>query len=38
VAFLAVVSLRTCGVLVVAWVHPGGLCWLSMSSVTNWTW
>jgi len=38
VAFLAVVSLRTCGVLVVARVHPGGLCWLSMSSVTNWTW
>src|SRR6266480_1599460 len=36
VAFLAVVSLRTCGVLVVARVHPGGLCWLSMSSVTNW--
>src|SRR5215471_472055 len=38
VAFLAVVSVRTCGVLIGARVPPGGLCWLSMSSVTNWTW
>src|SRR5215468_998516 len=38
VAFLAVVSLRTCGVWSSPGVHPGGLCWPSMSSVTNWTW
>src|SRR5215831_9774943 len=38
VAFLAVVSLRTCGVWSLPGVCPGGLCWRSMSSVTNWTW